>query len=91
MTRYLKVGTSCKQCGTSRVDISHETLLKMQRELSSSIKSIPASVLAKGKDIYAICPHCDQYALGIDINTGYPFTEADGKITTIHELISRLE
>lgn len=26
MKRYLKVGDSCKQCDTPRVDISHETL-----------------------------------------------------------------
>lgn len=45
MKRYLKVGDSCKQCDTPRVDISHETLLEIQRELHPSIKSIPASVL----------------------------------------------
>jgi len=88
MTRYLKVGDSCKVCSTPRVDISHQTLLEIL-ELSPSIKSIPQSVLAKGKDFYAICPCCDAYALGIELTTGFPFTEADGNITNIQELTSR--
>ena len=28
--------------------------------------------------VYAICPCCDLYALGMDLETGYPFTEVDG-------------
>lgn len=67
------------------------TLLEIQRELHPSIKSIPASVLAKGRDVYAICPCCDVYALGMDLETGYPFTEVDGQIATIHDLTSRPE
>ncbi|WP_172591168.1 hypothetical protein [Shewanella xiamenensis] len=88
MKRYLKVGDSCKECGTPRVDISHQTLLEIL-ELRPSIKSIPESVLAKGKDFYAICPNCDAYALGMELTTGFPFTEADGSITNIQELTSR--
>lgn len=88
MKQYLKVGDSCKVCSTPRVDISHQTLLEIL-ELSPSIKSIPQSVLAKGKDFYAICPCCDSYALGIELITGFPFTEADGNITNIQELTSR--
>ncbi|HHQ4499266.1 TPA: hypothetical protein ACSP71_002897 [Aeromonas hydrophila] len=91
MKRFLKVGDRCKQCDTPRVDISHETLLEIQRELHPSIKSIPASVLAKGREVYAICPCCDLYALGMDLETGYPFIEVDGQTTTIHELTSRPE
>ncbi|GJA13366.1 MULTISPECIES: hypothetical protein [Aeromonas] len=41
--------------------------------------------------VYAICPCCDLYALGMDLETGYPFTEVDGQTTTIHELTSRPE
>ncbi|MCU7985592.1 hypothetical protein [Shewanella sp. SW24] len=88
MKRYLKVGDSCKVCSTPRVDISHQTLLEIL-ELRPSIKSIQESVLAKGKDFYAICPSCDAYALGMELTTGFPFTEADGNITNIQEITSR--
>lgn len=90
MKRYLKAGVSCNKCGTARVEISHETLLDMQ-ELHPNIRTIPTSVLAKGKDVYAICPRCDSYALGLDIITGFPFVEVDGNTTTIQELSSRPE
>lgn len=90
MKRYLKAGVSCKNCGTSRVEISHETLLEMQ-ELRPNIRTIPTSVLAKGKDVYAICPRCDAYALGKDLITGFPFVEVDGNTTTIQEFSSRPE
>lgn len=90
MKRYLKVGDSCKKCSTPRVEISHQTLLEIL-ELRPSIKSIPGSVLAKGKDFYAICPRCDAYALGMELIIGFPVTEADGNITNIQELTSRAE
>lgn len=88
MKRYLKVGDSCKECSTPRVEISHQTLLEIL-EPRPSIKSIPESVLAKGKDFYGICPCCDAYALGMELGTGFPFTEADGNTTNIQELTSR--
>ncbi|WP_394754784.1 hypothetical protein [Crenothrix sp.] len=81
---YLKVGEKCERCGTERVEITHATLQKMQ-ELRPNIRSIPYSIVNEGRDLYAICPSCDAYALGADLVQPFPFKDKFGSIKTIRE------
>lgn len=86
MSTYLKVGKVCSTCGMERVEISNETLQNILNTLRPAIYSIPASVVNKGMDYYAVCPRCDAYALGVEMTEGFPFKLKTGEITTIQQL-----
>ena len=86
MSKYLKAGAVCKQCGFERVEVTHATLREMIQTLKPAIHSIPVHILNKGRDSYAICPHCDVYALGIEMQQGFPFTDKFGATRTIQDL-----
>ena len=86
MHKYLRAGALCRKCGTERVEINHSTLEQITAEINPSFNSIPRHVIASGRDVYAVCPKCDAYALGIELTAGFPFTDKNGDIKTINDI-----
>ena len=86
MKKYLVAGEACKKCGTERVEITIETLRRIITELRPVIHSIPASKITEDRPIYAICPRCDAYSLGIEMVKGYPFKDKNGLDLNIKDI-----
>ncbi len=74
------------KCGCERVEVTHATLQEMINTIHPTINSIPQHVIDCGRDAYAICPRCDTYALGIEMEKGFLFTDRHGNARTIHDL-----
>lgn len=84
MTRKpLKAGDPCPDCGTEMVAITRETYNQMAETLHPGIHSIPRSALKGTAPLLPICPQCDAYALGIEMEEGFPFLDKSGKRKTI--------
>ena len=74
----------CKQCRVETVEISDQTL----EEIRSTIKPNFKTLAAKPVDgWWSICPACDSYALGLEMERGYPVRDGSGQLTEIHELL----
>jgi len=78
---------TCKQCQVETVEISDQTL----EEIRTTIKPNFRSLAAKPADgWWNICPACDSYALGLEMEHGYPIRTGSGELTEIHELLESL-
>lgn len=76
--------SKCKLCGTELVFITKKTYEKIVDEIKPSFKSI-----SKEKDgIFSLCPQCDSYALGAELEAGYPLFDCDGIKNRIENLHS---
>jgi len=80
-----KAGDPCPVCNFEMVEISQETFRNM-KVLKPKINSIPQNIQNSKTAMLAICPKCDAYALGIDMEAGFSFKDKDGIITDIHKL-----
>jgi hypothetical protein len=72
----------CDKCGTALVGIDSDTVAKIAREINPVFKSLKKM----DKNNFQICPRCDAYALGIEMQEGFPFILPNGSIKTIHEI-----
>lgn len=79
-------GAPCSNCGREMVEISAENLRESVQRINPSFKSLPTVTQRKDLAWYPICPRCDAYALGLDLDEGIPFRCRDGREMTIHEL-----
>lgn len=84
------VGSACPHCGFTRVRVTRETLARLLDEIRPALHSLPQDALRRKCESYAICPRCDAYALGIEKEVGYPFTDAAGRTLTIRDLEAEL-
>lgn len=79
-------------CGFPLHEIDGQVLIKAIETIRPSLKSpsLPASVRAGGKPSarrqYVICPRCDAYGLGMELETAFQIQSASGKLTDVHEL-----
>ena len=76
----------CPCCGGEMAKISAENLRRSRKEIKPTFRSIPADGLKQKRDFYPICPKCDAYALGAEMDEGIPFICRDGRIMTVQEL-----
>ena len=77
----------CKNCQLETVEISVQTL----EDIRTTIKPNFKSLAAKPTDgWWRICPACDSYALGVEMERGYPIRTASGEFTEIHALAESL-
>jgi len=74
----------CEQCNSDKVIITRTTLKKMMAN-KPVLKSIPEDIVNGNSATIAVCPECDQYALGAELIEPFPFTTKDGEIKTIND------
>jgi hypothetical protein len=86
-------GTTCSQtgCSTELYKISADDLtgiIEARAELKSP--SLPSGIRPRkklpGRNTYWICPRCDAYALGAEMQQGYTVKSWEGRSVTIHDL-----
>ena len=80
------VGDPCPRCGFELMEISKENLQKC-KENKPEFKSVPKTALRKNLAFTPICPKCDEYALGMDLEEGAPFRDKNGHRLTVHDLV----
>lgn len=76
----------CEHCHTAVVFITEDTLKNIKKLLKPNIRTLSHKVTAHAQGTYSICPRCDAYALGLDLETGFPIILQDGQQTNIQEL-----
>lgn len=62
----------CKVCGSESVFISKQTCDKIIKEIKPSFKTLKEY----SDGIFSLCPQCDSYALGAELEKGYPFFDS---------------
>lgn len=75
----------CVTCNNQLVYLSESTLTDINRALRPNFRTLQSAVHFDGRMMYPICPYCDTYALGIDMEAGFPFVTASGESKTIHD------
>lgn len=76
----------CSCCGSEMVEISAVNLRRSREIIKPTFYSITAEVLKQKRDFYPICPKCDAYALGAEMDEGIPFVCRDGRVMTVQEV-----
>ena len=72
---------TCKRCGGELVEITTQTLTDIRTLIKPNIRTLSG----KSKDgCWRICPRCDAYALGMELEVGFPLRTRDGRMTDIH-------
>ena len=66
------------------VEISDQTLKDIRNTLSPNIRTLAAKPV---DGWWRICPVCDSYALGMEMESGYLIRLANGDLSEIHELL----
>ncbi|WP_429885649.1 hypothetical protein [Geoalkalibacter halelectricus] len=79
------VGDPCTDCGRDVVEITSATLRDILKN-RPVLKSLSDKEVKRRKPAYLICPACDAYALGIEMEQGYPFKDKHGKVLRIHDI-----
>lgn len=74
----------CSRCQSKFVYITDDVRMESVNTLSPNFKTLHKVE----KDLYGICPSCDAYALGLDLETGFPFFTSDGVEKTIQEFFA---
>ena len=75
----------CVTCNNQLVYLAESTLTDINRVLRPNFRTLQSAVHFDGGMMYPICPHCDAYALGIEMEAGFPFVTASGESKTIHD------
>jgi TDG/mug DNA glycosylase family protein len=74
----------CKICKAELVFITDKTYSKIVDDIRPSFKTL--SAVSDG--IYSLCPVCDSYALGAELENGYPFFDCNGTKQTLNSRIA---
>lgn len=76
----------CKHCDTDLVWVEKTTVLVSEELLKPNFKTLGALQTVDEKQCYAICPECDAYALGIEMEESFPVITQAGWVTNLHML-----
>lgn len=79
-------GARCKHCGTDLVWVEKTTVLVSEELLKPNFKTLGALQTVDEKQCCAICPECDAYALGIEMEESFPVITQAGWVTNLHML-----
>lgn len=79
----------CKHSNSDVVFITPGTLAESKRMLKPNFKTLSHKATGHFDGAYSICPQCDAYALGLDLEPPFPIVLQDGQHTNIHELVER--
>lgn len=81
--------TKCEHCHSALVYIDPHTLAESKRLLKPNFKTQSRKITTNFGGSYSICPKCDAYALGLDLETPFPIVLQDAQHTNIRELEQR--
>jgi len=77
---------NCERCDFELVEIKKDTLNEIIEELNPNFLGLPNNWQSMNFDWIKICPRCNNYPLGLDLEKGFPIRTQSGDITTIHDL-----
>ena len=77
---------NCDICGREMVMITGDTFKSMSNILRPVIKSMTYLDKLLIREKMMICPRCDAYALGIEMERGFPFITSDGRELIIQDI-----
>ena len=77
---------NCKRCDFELVETQKNTIAEIIEELNPNFMGLPNNWLSMNFDWIKICPRCNNYPLGLDLEKGFPIRTQSGDITTIHDL-----
>lgn len=66
------MNSSCQHCDTDLVWVEPATVLASQKALKPNFKTLGALKNVGGQKLHLICPSCDAYALGAELDEGFP-------------------
>ena len=75
----------CSTCGTERVEVEYTVLKKLVQLIEPNMTTVKKTTRA---DWLSVCPRCDAYGLGVDLNETFPLHTYDGAITDIRTLVN---
>ena len=75
---------TCTHCQSEKVEVDDDTLQQIRATLRPNFKSLDTRM---ENGWWKICPMCDQYALGAEMNEGYPLRTRAGSLTDIQSLL----
>lgn len=76
----------CSQCQSELVYIKKLTFQHALEITAANFKTKSKRLYKDFGGSYTLCPACDSYGLGIELNTGFPIFLKSGVCTTIHEI-----
>ncbi len=82
----LLTGACCKHCGTDLVWVEKATVSVSKKLLKPNFKTLGALQTVDQKQCYPICPECDAYALGMEMEEPLPVITQAGWVTNVHML-----
>lgn len=75
----------CHICETELVFLEEKTVSLIRKNLKPNFRSLQPAVSFNGKAVHPICPRCDAYALGSDLEAGFKFITVHQESQTIHD------
>jgi hypothetical protein len=82
----LLTGARCKHCDKDLVWVEKETVSASKDLLKSNFKTLGALQTIDEKKCHPICPQCDAYGLGIELEESLPVITQAGWVTNVHML-----
>lgn len=82
----LLTDTRCKHCDTELVWVEKETVSASKDLLKPNFKTLGIVQTVDEKQCHSICPECDAYALGIEMEESFPVITQAGWVTNVHML-----
>ena len=76
----------CQHCNSALVLLEVATLKVIKKTLRPNFRTLGDAQTIAGKRYQSVCPSCDSYALGIEIEQGFPFLLQTGEVATVHDL-----
>ena len=82
----LLTDTRCKHCDTDLVWVEEATVSVSKDLLKPNFKTLGALQTVEEKKCHPICPQCDAYVLGIELEEALPVITQAGWVTNVHML-----
>ena len=77
---------NCKRCDFELVEVRKDTIAEIIESLKPNFLSLSKSWKSHKSEWIKVCPRCDSYTLGMEMEQGFPIRTKSGDRTTIHNL-----
>ena len=81
----------CKWCHHDLVYIKKSIYKNALKITGANFKTKSKKVYSKFGGSYLLCPICDAYGLGAELDIGFPVFLRDGTCTDVHKIIARVD
>ena len=86
ITDHRKKSWNCKRCEFELVELNKNTIAEIIEALNPNFLSLPTNYKTQKNEWIKICPRCNSYPLGLDMEQGFPIHTKSGDTTTIQDL-----